>query len=94
MFSQEFIISLNTLQKIGKITIENSQIRSLCIETSTSKDPTNFEHCVEREFEHVEGQFHTEEITRMRVWKREDPCGLWSCIPGWSFWIISYTGAF
>ncbi|XP_077309416.1 intraflagellar transport protein 25 homolog [Lithobates pipiens] len=63
MFPQEFIISLNTLQKIGKITIESSQIRSLRIETSTSKEPTNFEHCVEREFEHVEGQFHNEEIT-------------------------------
>ncbi|XP_073449588.1 intraflagellar transport protein 25 homolog isoform X1 [Aquarana catesbeiana] len=48
MFPQEFIISLNTLQKIGKITIDSSQIRSLRIETSTSKEPTNFEHCVER----------------------------------------------
>ncbi|KAM5148863.1 intraflagellar transport protein 25 homolog [Mantella aurantiaca] len=62
MFPQEFIISLNTLQKIGKITIESSQIRNLRIETSTSKEPTNFERCVERELEHVEGQFQTEEI--------------------------------
>ncbi|XP_068095098.1 intraflagellar transport protein 25 homolog isoform X2 [Hyperolius riggenbachi] len=63
MFPQEFIISLNTLHKIGKITIESSQIRNLRIETSTSKEPTNFERCVERELEHVEGHFQNEEIS-------------------------------
>ncbi|XP_075689153.1 intraflagellar transport protein 25 homolog [Rhinoderma darwinii] len=63
MFPQEFIISMNGLQKIGKILIESSLIRSLNIFTSTSKEPTNFEPCVEREFEHVEGQYQSEEIT-------------------------------
>ncbi|XP_072275780.1 intraflagellar transport protein 25 homolog [Pyxicephalus adspersus] len=62
-FPQEFIITLNALQKIGKITVESSQIRSLYIETSTSREPTHFERCVEREFEHVEGHFQNEEIT-------------------------------
>ncbi|XP_063795700.1 intraflagellar transport protein 25 homolog isoform X1 [Pseudophryne corroboree] len=63
MFPQEFIISMSSLQKIGKITMESSLIRSLRIETSTSKDPVNFEHCVERDLEHMEGQFQNEEIT-------------------------------
>ncbi|KAM4022628.1 intraflagellar transport protein 25 homolog [Anomaloglossus baeobatrachus] len=63
MFPQEFIISMNGLQKIGKITLESSLIRSLKIYTSSSKEATNFEPCMERELEHVEGQFQTEEIT-------------------------------
>ncbi|KAG8546723.1 hypothetical protein GDO81_029924 [Engystomops pustulosus] len=63
MFPQEFIISLNGLQKIGKIIIESSSVRSLKIYTSATKEPTDFEPCTDRELEHVEGQFHTEEIT-------------------------------
>ncbi|XP_073419830.1 intraflagellar transport protein 25 homolog isoform X3 [Dendrobates tinctorius] len=62
MFPQEFIISMNGLQKIGKITLESSLIRSLKVYTSASKEATNFEPCMERELEHVEGQFQTEEI--------------------------------
>ncbi|XP_075040131.1 intraflagellar transport protein 25 homolog [Mixophyes fleayi] len=62
MFPQEFIISMSGLQKIGKIIIESSLIKSLRIETSTSKEPINFERCVERDLEHVEGQFQNEEI--------------------------------
>ncbi|XP_044156372.1 intraflagellar transport protein 25 homolog [Bufo gargarizans] len=61
-FPQEFIISMNGLQKIGKIIIDSSLIRSLKIYTSASKEPTNFETCVERDLEHVEEQFQTEEI--------------------------------
>ncbi|KAM3914686.1 intraflagellar transport protein 25 homolog [Leptodactylus fuscus] len=63
MFPQEFVISVSGLQKIGKITIEGSLIRNLKIYTSASKEPTNFEPCVEKELEHVEGHFHTEEMT-------------------------------
>ncbi|CAJ0947214.1 unnamed protein product [Ranitomeya imitator] len=63
MFPQEFIISMNGLQKVGKITLESSLVRSLKIYTSASKEATNFEPCMERELEHVEGQFQTEEIT-------------------------------
>ncbi|XP_069837774.1 intraflagellar transport protein 25 homolog [Dendropsophus ebraccatus] len=62
-FPQEFIISLSGLQRIGKISIESSLIRNLKIYSSASKEAANFEPCVERELEHVEGQFQTEEIT-------------------------------
>ncbi|XP_077134211.1 intraflagellar transport protein 25 homolog [Ranitomeya variabilis] len=62
MFPQEFIISMNGLQKVGKIILESSLVRSLKIYTSASKEATNFEPCMERELEHVEGQFQTEEI--------------------------------
>ncbi|XP_066453627.1 intraflagellar transport protein 25 homolog [Eleutherodactylus coqui] len=63
MFPQEFIISMSSLQKIGKISIESSSIRSLQICTSSSKEPANFEPCVEKELEHVEGHFQTDEIS-------------------------------
>ncbi|CAH2311193.1 intraflagellar transport 25 homolog [Pelobates cultripes] len=63
MFPQEFIISLNSVSKINKISIQSSSIQRLQIETSMSKDPINFERCVEKELEHVEGQRQTEEIT-------------------------------
>ncbi|KAG8546724.1 hypothetical protein GDO81_029924 [Engystomops pustulosus] len=48
MFPQEFIISLNGLQKIGKIIIESSSVRSLKIYTSATKEPTDFEPCTDR----------------------------------------------
>ncbi|XP_056388132.1 intraflagellar transport protein 25 homolog isoform X3 [Hyla sarda] len=63
MFPQEFIISMNGLQKIGKIIMESSLIKNVKIYSSASKEPINFELCLERELEHVEGQFLTEEIT-------------------------------
>ncbi|KAM9324165.1 intraflagellar transport protein 25 homolog [Gastrophryne carolinensis] len=62
MFPQEFIVSMSGLQKIGKLTIESSQVRHLRIEVSTSKEATSFEPCKERELEHVEGHFQLEEI--------------------------------
>lgn len=61
-FPQEFIISLNGLQKIGKIILESSLIRSVKVYSSASKEPANFEPCLERELEHVEGQFQNEEM--------------------------------
>ncbi|KAM8931192.1 intraflagellar transport protein 25 homolog [Pelodytes ibericus] len=63
MFPQEFIISLNGVSKINKITIQSSLIQKLRIEASISKEPTNFERCMEKNFEHVEGQLQNEEVT-------------------------------
>ncbi|XP_053324938.1 intraflagellar transport protein 25 homolog [Spea bombifrons] len=63
MFPQEFIISLNSPSKINKITLQSSLIQSLRIETSISREPINFERCMEKDLEHVEGQLQNEEIT-------------------------------
>ncbi|KAM4721138.1 intraflagellar transport protein 25 homolog [Rhinophrynus dorsalis] len=62
MFPQEFVISLSGIQKINKIILQSSQIRSLRIETSTSKEPMHFESCVERDLDYVEGQLQNEEF--------------------------------
>ncbi|KAM4641637.1 intraflagellar transport protein 25 homolog isoform 2-T2 [Discoglossus pictus] len=62
MFPQEFIISLSSPQRLSKIILQSSMIRTLHIETSISKDPVDFEKCVERDLEHAEGQLQSEEF--------------------------------
>ncbi|NP_001087826.1 heat shock protein family B (small) member 11 L homeolog [Xenopus laevis] len=63
MYPQEFIISLNGIQKINKIILQSSLVRSVRIESSTSKEPVNFELRLERDLENTEEHLQFEEFT-------------------------------
>ncbi|XP_034271015.1 intraflagellar transport protein 25 homolog isoform X3 [Pantherophis guttatus] len=48
MFPQEFIISFHKCVTISKLTIQCYLVKRLRIEKSVSKDPVDFEKCIER----------------------------------------------
>ncbi|KAM7107630.1 intraflagellar transport protein 25 homolog isoform 2-T2 [Ciconia maguari] len=48
MFPQEFIIGFPKCVKISKVTIQCYLVQTLRIERSISKDPVDFEECIEK----------------------------------------------
>ncbi|XP_054835670.1 intraflagellar transport protein 25 homolog isoform X1 [Eublepharis macularius] len=50
MFPQEFIICFHKCVIISKLTIQCYLVQTLRIEKSLSKDPVDFEHCIEKDF--------------------------------------------
>ncbi|XP_053929827.1 intraflagellar transport protein 25 homolog isoform X2 [Cuculus canorus] len=62
MFPQEFIVGFPKCIKISKVTIQCYLVRTLRIERSVSKDPVDFEQCVEKDLQHTEGQVQMEEF--------------------------------
>ncbi|XP_060062211.1 intraflagellar transport protein 25 homolog isoform X2 [Erinaceus europaeus] len=48
--------------RIEKLVIQSYFVRTLRIEKSTSKEPTDFEQWIERDLTHTEGQLQNEEI--------------------------------
>ncbi|XP_069719248.1 intraflagellar transport protein 25 homolog [Phaenicophaeus curvirostris] len=62
MFPQEFIVGFPKCIKISKVTIQCYLVRTLRIERSVSKDPVEFEQCVEKDLQHTEGQVQMEEF--------------------------------
>ncbi|XP_048352331.1 intraflagellar transport protein 25 homolog isoform X1 [Sphaerodactylus townsendi] len=63
LFPQEFIISLHKCVMISKLTIQCYLVQTLRIEKSTSKDPVDFEHCIEKDLEYKEGELQIEEFS-------------------------------
>nr|XP_020655302.1 intraflagellar transport protein 25 homolog isoform X2 [Pogona vitticeps] len=51
MFPQEFIISFPKCVTISKLTIQCYLVQTLRIEKSVSKDPVDFEECIEKDVE-------------------------------------------
>ncbi|XP_054689122.1 intraflagellar transport protein 25 homolog isoform X3 [Grus americana] len=62
MFPQEFIIGFPKSVKISKVTVQCYLVRTLRIERSISKDPVDFEQCIEKDLQHTEGQLQMEEF--------------------------------
>ncbi|NWH74059.1 IFT25 protein, partial [Piaya cayana] len=62
MFPQEFVVGFPKCIKISKVTIQCYLVRTLRIERSVSKDPVEFEQCVEKDLQHTEGQVQMEEF--------------------------------
>ncbi|NXL87273.1 IFT25 protein, partial [Alectura lathami] len=62
MFPQEFIIGFPKRVNISKVAIQCYLVRTLRIERSVSKDPVDFEQCVEKDLQHTEGQLQMEEF--------------------------------
>ncbi|XP_035393049.1 intraflagellar transport protein 25 homolog isoform X2 [Cygnus atratus] len=62
MFPQEFIIGFPKCVKISKVAIQCYLVRTLRIERSISKDPVDFEQCIEKDLQHTEGQLQMEEF--------------------------------
>uniref|UniRef100_A0A8V1A4I0 Heat shock protein family B (small) member 11 n=1 Tax=Gallus gallus TaxID=9031 RepID=A0A8V1A4I0_CHICK len=62
MFPQEFIIGFPKSVTISRVAIQCYLVRSLRIERSVSKDPVDFEECVEKDLQHTEGQLQMEEF--------------------------------
>lgn len=62
MYPQEFIISFASLMRVSSISITSYNIRSLKIERCSLNDPEEFEHVVEKIFDHNEGHLQTNEI--------------------------------
>ncbi|NXE51574.1 IFT25 protein, partial [Casuarius casuarius] len=62
MFPQEFIIAFPTCVKISKVTIQCYLVRTLRIERSVSKEPVDFEQCIEKDLQCTEGELQTEEF--------------------------------
>ncbi|XP_066015733.1 intraflagellar transport protein 25 homolog [Pocillopora verrucosa] len=62
MFPQEFIITFSALMSIGNIKFLSSNVKSLCIEERTKREPVDFEPLVDKEYEHLEGQMQRDEI--------------------------------
>ncbi|XP_061489038.1 intraflagellar transport protein 25 homolog isoform X3 [Rhineura floridana] len=60
MFPQEFIICFHKCVTISKLTIQCYCVQTLRIEKSVSKDPINFEQCVEKELQYKEGELQIE----------------------------------
>nr|XP_060629528.1 intraflagellar transport protein 25 homolog isoform X3 [Anolis sagrei ordinatus] len=63
MFPQEFIISLNKCVTINKLTIQCYLVQTLRIEKSMSKDPIDFELCIQKELQSTEGELQIEEFS-------------------------------
>ncbi|XP_028589252.1 intraflagellar transport protein 25 homolog [Podarcis muralis] len=63
MFPQEFIICFHKCVTISKLTIQCYCVQTLRIEKSVSKDPVDFEECIEKELQHKEGELQTEEFS-------------------------------
>ncbi|XP_042322057.1 intraflagellar transport protein 25 homolog isoform X1 [Sceloporus undulatus] len=63
MFPQEFIISLSKCVTINKITIQCYLVQRLRIEKTMSKEPADFELCIEKELQYKEGELQNEEIS-------------------------------
>ncbi|XP_053104198.1 intraflagellar transport protein 25 homolog [Hemicordylus capensis] len=63
MFPQEFIICFHRCVSISKLTVQCYLVRMLRIEKSMSKDPVDFEHCIEKELQYKEGELQTEEFS-------------------------------
>ncbi|XP_020655301.2 intraflagellar transport protein 25 homolog [Pogona vitticeps] len=63
MFPQEFIISFPKCVTISKLTIQCYLVQMLRIEKSVSKDPVDFEECIEKELQCKEGELQTEEFS-------------------------------
>lgn len=62
MFPQEFMIRFHKNVKIEKLVIQSYLVRTLRIEKTTSKEPSDFEQWVETDLVHTEGQLQNEEI--------------------------------
>uniref|UniRef100_A0A8D0DXR5 Intraflagellar transport protein 25 homolog n=1 Tax=Salvator merianae TaxID=96440 RepID=A0A8D0DXR5_SALMN len=63
MFPQEFIICFHKCVTISKITIQCYLVQTLRIEKTASKDPVDFEQCVEKELQYKEGELQREEFS-------------------------------
>ncbi|XP_003220364.1 intraflagellar transport protein 25 homolog [Anolis carolinensis] len=63
MFPQEFIISLNKCVTINKLTIQCYLVQTLRIEKSMSKEPVDFELCIQKELQSTEGELQIEEFS-------------------------------
>ncbi|XP_077189797.1 intraflagellar transport protein 25 homolog [Paroedura picta] len=63
MFPQEFIICFHKSVIINKLIIQCYLVQTLRIEKSMSKDPVDFEHCIEKDLEYKEGELQTEEFS-------------------------------
>ncbi|NXG47246.1 IFT25 protein, partial [Psilopogon haemacephalus] len=62
MYPQEFIIGFPECVTIGKVAIQCYLVRTLRIERSLSKDPVDFEQCIEKDLQHAEGHLQMEEF--------------------------------
>ncbi|XP_065594760.1 intraflagellar transport protein 25 homolog [Cyrtonyx montezumae] len=62
MFPQEFIIGFPERVTISRMAIQCYLVRTLRIERSVSKDPVDFEECIEKDLQHTEGQLQMEEF--------------------------------
>ncbi|NWJ08092.1 IFT25 protein, partial [Crypturellus undulatus] len=62
MFPQELIVALPTRVKLSKVTVQCCMVQTLRIERSVSKEPVDFEHCVEKDLQRTEGELQTEEF--------------------------------
>ncbi|XP_062994831.1 intraflagellar transport protein 25 homolog [Elgaria multicarinata webbii] len=63
MFPQEFIICFHKRVTISKLTIQCYLVQTLRIEKSVSRDPVDFEQCIEKELQYKEGELQTEEFS-------------------------------
>nr|XP_009938076.1 PREDICTED: intraflagellar transport protein 25 homolog [Opisthocomus hoazin] len=63
MFPQELIVGFPARVRISRVAIQCSQVRTLRIERSVSKDPVGFEECIEKDLQHTEGQLQMEEFS-------------------------------
>ncbi|NWU92684.1 IFT25 protein, partial [Upupa epops] len=62
MFPQELIVGFPKSVKISRVTIECYLVHTLRIERSISTAPVDFQLCVEKDLQHIEGQLQIEEF--------------------------------
>ncbi|XP_064002959.1 intraflagellar transport protein 25 homolog isoform X2 [Pogoniulus pusillus] len=62
MYPQEFIVGFPECVTISKVAIQCYLVRTLRIERSVSRDPVDFEQCIEKDLQHTEGQLQMEEF--------------------------------
>ncbi|KAM6456434.1 intraflagellar transport protein 25 homolog isoform 1-T1 [Liasis olivaceus] len=63
MFPQEFIISFHKCVTISKLKIQCYLVQRLRIEKSISKDPVDFEQCIEKELQCKDGELQIEDFS-------------------------------
>ncbi|XP_068809311.1 intraflagellar transport protein 25 homolog isoform X2 [Struthio camelus] len=62
MFPQEFIIGFPACVKVRKVAVQCYLVRTLRIERSVSKEPVDFEQCIEKDLQYTEGELQTAEF--------------------------------